>query len=147
MLKQGKYYRLHFKEPRKNKAGELYSVEIGEFVRETNQEYILKIFDQEESFNKNEFSLIEDMEIENVLDGTTFIDSNGGEYYLDVYTEHGKTRVTVDYELKKKIGDLHPIGRNCVFNQLYGEFSLVQLQKDLREQHLQGLADYIANLK
>jgi hypothetical protein len=62
MLKQGKYYRFHYKEPRKNKAGELYSVEIGEFLREEEGKYILLIFGEEEAFNKNDFSSIEELE-------------------------------------------------------------------------------------
>jgi major membrane immunogen (membrane-anchored lipoprotein) len=77
------------------------------------------------------------------LDGLEFTDVNGGKYFVEINQESGKTIVTVDYELKKKVGDLHPIGRHCIFSKKYEDFSVVQLVVDLNKQHHGDLADYI----
>lgn len=80
----------------------------------------------------------------------TKIEVEGGYYVLDIQDEGEEIRVTVHHERTEKDGDLSPIGRTCVFNEVYSTdsfgwkpFSLEALSSDLNEQRLEDLDEWI----
>mgnify|MGYP001295898412 CR=1 FL=1 len=88
-------------------------------------------------------------EILQFLLGETRIDVEGGYYVLDVQDEGDEICVTVDYERTERNGDLHPIGRHCVFNEVYSAdsyrrkpFSFECLSHDLHEQELEAVDEW-----
>jgi len=88
-------------------------------------------------------------EVIQFLLGPTRIDVDGGYYVLDVQDEGEEIRVTVDYERTERDGDLQPIGRRCVFNEVYSTdsfgrkpFSFERLSHDLHEQELEAVDEW-----
>lgn len=84
--------------------------------------------------------------------GDTKIEVEGGYYVLDIQDEGEEIRVTVDYERTERDGDLAPVGRNCVFNEVYGTdtfgqnpFSFEALSHDLHEQGLEEVDAWVVS--
>jgi len=88
------------------------------------------------------------------LQGPTKIAQEDGYYVLFFNDEGEHLQVSVDYERTESNPEkeLVPIGRNCVFNELYsfdryGEnpFSFEQLIDDLHAQHLEAVENWLAD--
>ncbi|MBX6362107.1 MAG: hypothetical protein IRZ03_18795 [Acidobacterium ailaaui] len=87
------------------------------------------------------------------LAGVTKITEEGGFYELQLNAQGEHLSVTVDYERTESNSEkeLAPIGRKCIFNELYSfdvygqnPFSFEQLIEDLHAQHLEAVENWLA---